>query len=174
MAHLLGLTFVLTLAQLIFASHAERDLAYHLQVSGLLVVWLVVCWFWQQVTRRQPGHSQQERTIDFVSYAWSIADVVFLTGLLALLVAPLGLLFSSYHVLICAASLFFRTRLIVVTTALAMLASALLLVLRHGDTGPWHYGLFLEATLALTGFLVGYHVWRLGILRDYYEERRQR
>lgn len=171
-AHLFGLSFVLILAQAIFASHSDRDLHYHLQVTGLLVAWLLVCWVWQQITRRQPGYSQQERTLDFVSYAWSIADVVFLTGLLALLVAPLGLLFSSYHVLICAASLFFRTRLIVVTTALAMFASTLLLIFRRGDTGPWHYGLFLEATLALTGFFVGYHVWRLGILRDYYEERR--
>jgi serine/threonine-protein kinase len=173
-AHLLGLSFILILTQVIFAGHSGRDMNYHLQVTGLIVAWLVVCWIWQQITRRQPGYSQQERTIDFISYAWSIADVVFLTGLLALLVAPLGLLFSSYHVLICAASLYFRTRLIVVTTAHAMVASTLLLVLRHGATGPWHYGLFLEATLALTGFFVGYHVWRLGILRDYYEERRGR
>jgi hypothetical protein len=53
----------------------------------------------------------------------------------------------------------------------AMMARTLLLIVRGSDAGPWHYGLFLEATLALTGFFVSYHVWRLGILRDYYEER---
>jgi serine/threonine protein kinase len=173
-AHLVGLTSILLLTQAIFVSHSQRDVSYHLQVTGLMMAWLIVCWAWQQITRRQTGYGQQERSADFVSYAWSIADVVFLTGLLAILVAPVGLLFSGYHVLICAASLFFRTRLIVVTTTLAMVASTLLLIFRHDATGPWHYCLFFEASLALTGVLVGYHVWRLGILRDCYEERRGR
>jgi hypothetical protein len=55
-----------------------------------------------------------------------------------------------------------------------MFGSSLLLIVRAGAIGPWHYGLFLEITLALAGFFVGYHVWRLGILREYYEERRGR
>lgn len=166
-AHLLGLAFVLLLIQLIFMGHSGRDVQYHLTICALLVAWMIVSWLLQQIAhRRQAG--------EVASLAWNVADVGFLTGLLYLLVAPLGLLFSSYHVLICAASLFFRTRLVITTTLLSMAASTLLLVLRGSDAGPWHYGLFLEATLALTGFFVSYHVWRLGILRDYYEDRRPR
>jgi hypothetical protein len=30
-----------------------------------------------------------------------------------------------------------------------------------------------EADLSITGLAVGYQVWRLEILREYYEERRQ-
>jgi serine/threonine protein kinase len=166
-AHLLGLSFVFVLIQFIFLGHADRDVRYHLPICTLLVAWMIVSWIMQQIARRKEFQES-------VSLAWSTADVGFLTGLLFLLVAPLGLLFSSYHVLIGAASLFFRTRLVVTTTVLSMIASTLLLILRASDAGPWHYGLFLEATLALTGFFVSYHVWRLGILRDYYEERRPR
>lgn len=166
-AHLLGLALILLLMQLVFAGHGEREIAYHLRICGLIGVWLVVCWILQLLARRQ-------QATESISFAWSAADVSFVTSLLYLLVAPLGLLFSGYHVLICAASLFFRTRLVVFTTALCMVGSALLLILRPGDAGPWHHGVYLEATLALTGFFVGYHVWRLGILREYYEERRPR
>lgn len=166
-AHLLGLSFVLVLIQFIFLGHAGRDVRYHLPICTLLVAWMIVSWVMQQIARRKEFQ-------ETVSLAWATADVGFLTGLLYLLVAPLGLLFSSYHVLIGAASLFFRTRLVVTTTVLSMIASTLLLILRASDTGPWHYGLVLEATLALTGFFVSYHVWRLGILREYYEERRPR
>lgn len=169
--HLLGLSITLLLTQLIFLGHAERELGYHWPISLLLAAWISTSCMLQQFARNQqePAFAQL-----LVPLAWSVADVSFLTGLLYLLVAPLGLLFSGYHVLICAASLFFRTRLVVTTTIFSLLASSLLLLLRHGAAGPWHYCLFLEATLALTGFFVGYHVWRLGILREYYEERRPR
>ncbi|QDU25555.1 Serine/threonine-protein kinase PknB [Anatilimnocola aggregata] len=166
-AHLMSLAFVLLLAQFIFIGHAGRDWDYHWPICGTILGWMIACGLLQTMARRQ-------QTTEAISYGWSVVDVVFLTGLLSLLVAPLGLLFGSYHVLICAASLYFRTRLVVVTTALAMLGSTLLLIARPAAAGPWHYGVALEATLALTGMLVGYHVWRLGILRDYYEERRPR
>lgn len=161
-AHVLGLSLVLLLAQLIFLTHAERDFAYHWPISLLLVCWLGVDWLLQQFARGKLAGAAG-------ALLWSATDVAFLTGLLSLLVAPRGLLFGGYHVLICAASLYFHTRVVVTTTVLAMVASTILLFF---DVSPWHYGVFLEATLALTGFFVSYHVWRLGILREYYEERR--
>lgn len=166
-AHVGGLSLVLVLVQFIFVGHSEREVLYHLSVSGVLLAWIAGCGILKLLAR-----------LKFLStglpFAWSGLDVSFLTAVLALLVAPLGLLFGSYHVLIAAAGLFFRVRLVVTTTLLAMLGSGLLLVFRAGAAGPWHYGLFLETTLALAGFFVGYHVWRLGILREYYEERRGR
>ena len=169
-AHLGGLAIMLLLTQVVYALHPERDFLYHARVSSLFAAWLAASYGIQKLSRR--GSERSEVRSDWPPFVWSAADVGFLTGLLFLLVSPLGLLFGAYHLLIAGAGLFFRTRLVVVTTLLAMLGSGLVLIARHADSGPWHYALFLEATLALTGMLVGYHVWRLGILREYYEERR--
>ncbi len=171
-AHLCGLAFVLLLIQIVFLLHPEREVKYHLRISGLLVIWLVVSCVIQEVSRVRG--KQLDGRSDWTPFVWSAVDVSFLTGLLWLLVPPLGLLFGTYHVLICAAGLYFRTRLVAATTIFAMLGSGLVLIARHAESGPWHYGLFLETTLALTGLLVAYHVWRLGILREYYEDRRLR
>jgi serine/threonine-protein kinase len=166
-AHLLALTFTLVLTQFIYLGHRGRELDYHVSVSGWLCAWILACFGFQQLGRR---HDQNE----FLSLAWNGVDVAFLTGLLYLLVAPLGLLFSGYHVLICAAGLFFRTRIVATTTALSVLGSLILFLIRPAAAGPWHYCLFFVATLVLAGLMVSYHVWRLGILREYYDERRGR
>ena len=165
-SHVLGLSFILLLVQFIFIGHSERDLGYHWPICLLLVGWIGASVLLQIVARQRLAN-------EVAAVLWSATDIAFLTGLLSLLVAPRGLLFGGYHVLICAASLYFHTRVVITTTLLAMVASAVLTLSRN-DSGPWHYGVFLEATLALTGFFVSYHVWRLGILRDYYEERRPR
>jgi serine/threonine-protein kinase len=171
-AHLGGLGIVILLAQVVFVLHHEREAMYHLRVCGLLSAWLIASWGIREISRRRS--EPLDGRADWSPLVWTAADVGFLTGLLGLLVQPLGLLFGAYHVLICGAGLYFRTRLVAVTTLLAMAGSGLILVARHAETEPWHYVLFLEATLVLTGILVGYHVWRLGILREYYEERKPR
>ena len=55
---------------------------------------------------------------------------------------------------------------------MAAISSLLLFVLRPDLGSPWHYALLFEAVLLITGLCVGYQVWRLEILREYYEERR--
>ncbi|WP_254508746.1 serine/threonine-protein kinase [Anatilimnocola floriformis] len=165
-AHIIGLSLILLLTQFIFIGHPDRDLDYHWPICLLILCWLGASGVLQLIARRQLAS-------EVTAVLWSAVDVAFLSGLLGLVVAPRGLLFGGYHVLVCAASLYFHTRVVIATTLLAMAASTLLLIFRN-DAGPWHYGVFLEATLALTGFFVSYHVWRLGILRDYYEERRPR
>lgn len=166
-AHLGVLSGMLLLMQAVFALHPERDLMYHLRISGLMLAWLAACGVLHWAGRLRG------RT-DGLQIAWSALDVSLLTAALALLAGPIGLLFGFYHVLIGAAGLFFRTRLVAATTVFAVLGGGVLYVLRRPEVGPWHYGLFLEVTLVVTGLLVGYQIWRLGILRDYYEERRPR
>ena len=161
--HTLSLLTLLVLTQVIFALHPERDLIYHLQVCGVLVTWLAACAGLQWLMDRETG--------GWSHYFWSAADTLFLTALLSLIAAPLGPLPGSYLVLVCAAGLFFQTRLVAFTTAMCMLAYAALLLLRPEEARPLHYALLFEATLWITGFVVGYQVWRMRVLRDYYEER---
>lgn len=163
--HLIGLLVMFVLVQLVFLAHPDSTVLYHLRVCGVLAPWMIACFAFQFLLER-------ERWRDLAHYLWSAADTWFLTGLLALVVPPLGLLASGYALLVCAAGLFFRARLVAFTTVMAMVASLALIVLRRDDAQPWHYALLFEAVLGITGLSVGYQVWRLEILREYYEERR--
>ena len=54
---------------------------------------------------------------------------------------------------------------------MAMAASLLLMLLPLEAHPPWHYAMLFEAVLGICGLAVGYQVWRLEILREYYQER---
>jgi serine/threonine-protein kinase len=163
--HLIGLGTLLTATQLIFIAHQARAVAYHVQVSSVLVLWMVACVAFQWLLNRRAAASWSH-------YFWSAADAAFLTALLALIAPPLGPLLAGYVVLICASGLFFQTRLVAFTTASVILAFACLMFLRPEETRPLHYALLFETALAITGFVAGYQVWRMGVLREYYEERK--
>jgi hypothetical protein len=75
--HLIGLGVPLAVAQLVFALHPARNVPYHLQVSGVLVLWMIVCGICQWLLAR-------ERTTAWAHYFWSGADALFLTALLSL------------------------------------------------------------------------------------------
>jgi serine/threonine-protein kinase len=162
--HTISLLTLLALTQTIFALHPDRELTYHLQVSGALVLWLLACLPLQWLLSHEGGSGWSH-------YFWSAADALFLTALLSLINPPLGPLLGGYLVLVCASGLFFQTRLVVFTTATTILAYGGLLILRPGEAQPLHYSLFFAATLAIAGLVIGYQVWRMRVLRDYYEDR---
>jgi serine/threonine protein kinase len=163
--HVAGLALMLVLVQGIYLAQPHSDWAYHLRICFTLAGWLAAGVGLQYLARREPLRGATQ-------YLWSGVDAIFLTGLLAFLAAPLGLLLSGYLLLVAAAGLFFRTRLVVFTTLVAMLASLLLFGLRPEVAQPLHYALVYEAALAITGFVVGYQVWRFRIVREYYDDRR--
>jgi serine/threonine-protein kinase len=165
--HVIGVGIPLLLTQLIFVVHPQRDLRYHLELSGVLVAWLVVSLICQWLAGRE-GEPR------WAWYVWSAADAILLTALLSLIASPLGPLLSAYLVMVCASALFFQTRLVIFTTAAALLSYGGLLLLRPSEAQPWHYSCLFAAILITTGFAVGYQVWRLSILRDYYDDRRGR
>ena len=47
----------------------------------------------------------------------------------------------------------------------------LLFLLRPEEAQPLHYAIFAQVTIALAGLAVGYQVWRMNVLREYYGER---
>ena len=163
--HLIGMLVVFVLIQFVFLAHPESDVMYHLRTSGTLAAWMIACVGFQALL-------ECDRWRDRSHYIWSAADAWFLTALLAQVVAPLGLLLSGYVLLVCASGLFFRARLVAFTTIMAVVASVVLFLLRRELLQPWHYALLFETVLSITGLAVGYQVWRLEILREYYEERR--
>ena len=163
--HWIGMAIVLLLVQFVFIARPGKDIVYHLGICGTLALWMAACAGLQRLLERRPWR-------DLAHYLWSAADALFLTALLAQIVAPLGLLVSGYHLLVCASGLFFRTRLVVVTTILAAASSLILFLIRPELSEPWHYALLFEAVLGITGLAVGYQVWRMEILREYYDERR--
>jgi hypothetical protein len=164
--HVLGLGGLLLLAQGIYIVNWHGDVPYHLRVSGVLAVWIAACAAlqWLIDRRQHPGWSH---------YLWSTADAAFLTALLSQVVPPLGPLVGGYLVLICASGLFFQTRVVAFTTIGTMLAYIALLVLRPEAARPLHYAVLFLACQAITGFVVGYQVWRMGVLREYYKDQRQ-
>lgn len=162
--HLIGLGVPLAVTQVVFALHPARNVPYHLQVSGVLVLWMIVCGICQWLLAR-------ERTTAWAHYFWSGADALFLTALLSLVAPPLGPFLSSYLVLVCASGLFFQARLVAFTTGATIIAYGLLLLLRPSEIPPPHYALLFVTSLLITGFVVGYQVWRMSVLRDYYNDR---
>jgi len=165
--HTLCLGSILLLMQGIFLAHPERELAYHLKISGIVCVWLAVNYLCQWMQSR-------ERDAPWSHYFWIGADAALLTALLSQLDPSPGLLVASYFVLICISGLFFETRLVAFTTAAVALAAFVLFLLRPAEAEPLHYALLFLASLVMTGCVVGYQVWRMGVLREYYDERRPR
>ena len=164
--HVLCLGLVLILIQAIFLLHPQRELGYHLRISGIVGLWLALscACHWLLVRERDAAWSH---------YFWLAADAVMLTALLANLGTRLGALVGSYLALICVSGLFFQPRLVAFTTAVVAAAALVLFALRPEEATPLHNAFLFLTSLVMTGFLVGYQVWRMGVLREYYDDRRR-
>jgi hypothetical protein len=75
-------------------------------------------------------------------------------------------------VLICVSGLFFQLRLVAFTTGATMASYLALLSLARSEAPPAHYALLFETSLFITGLVIGYQVWRMSVLREYYEDRK--
>jgi serine/threonine-protein kinase len=187
-ARLGGLGLVALIAQFnyLFLSLAP-DFRLHYTIEGVLGLWAVSAVVFQMMMRRG-RHSDRVRVL------WSAADIVFLTIELKLFEqveqAALGggplvrfetTLLVGYPLLIAASGLWWRVRLVWVTTLLAMLAYTWLYVdaalVSRGGQLSWkpspdlqHPNIFL-AGLLLTGYVVARQVRRILLLSQYYENR---
>jgi hypothetical protein len=99
-----------------------RGLPYHLTVMGIFAAWAAVVAFWHWLLRRASG-------ANVVRFAWAASDVFFLTLMLYIAAdppEPLGPLLIGYPLLIVAAGLFFRVRLVTFMTVTCLLSYAAL------------------------------------------------
>jgi eukaryotic-like serine/threonine-protein kinase len=186
-ARLGGLLLVALIAQFNYYILSEKpDFWHHCTIQGVLALWAASAVIFQAMLR-SGWHADQVRVL------WSAADIAFLTLELKLfeeiLSGSLGhrevhvetTLLVGYPLLIAASGLWWRVRLVWITTALAMAAYVWLYVdaalrWRAGhliwDPSPdlRHPNIFLAA-LFLTGYVVARQVRRILLLSQYYENR---
>jgi eukaryotic-like serine/threonine-protein kinase len=184
-ARLGGLFLVALISEYTYQFVTEhRDFWYHLTTQGVLAVWAISAVIFQAMMRLG-WHSDSVRVL------WSAADITFLTVELklfeetSLAVPPLvhveTTLLVGYPLLIAASGLWWRVRLVWITTLLAIAAYGWIYVdaALHWQEGrlSWKpspdlvYHKIFVAALFLTGYVVARQVRRILLLSQYYEHR---
>jgi eukaryotic-like serine/threonine-protein kinase len=154
-------------------SHTTYLLAPHLSFNhhrGVMMVvgfWAAACVLCQWVLAR-------ERLATLARFAWVGADAAFLTVVFYLDDALESPLIALYPALIVGSGLWFRVRLVRLTTQFCALGYTSLLLVeywRHGQLHHPHWHLIVLAGLAGTGFVVAYHVHRVSVLGRFCDSR---
>jgi hypothetical protein len=162
--HAICLSLTIAFGQIIFFVHPSRSLFYHLKICGMLLLWMAACFVCQWLMERQ-------RTRGWPLYLWAAADALLLTATLKQMDGQLGLFIGAYILLVAVSGLAGRTQLVAFTTAASMIAHLLLMVLKPDVANPLHYAVFAQMTIALSGLAVGYQIWRMNVLQEYYGDR---
>jgi serine/threonine-protein kinase len=144
-----------------------KDLPHHLRNMGTLATWAAISFILQRLVNTV-------RYEHFARFSWAVADTVLLTMLICLADGPRGPLLIGYPLLIAAAGLFFRVRLVTAMTSFTMIAYGVLIWMRPEEGKPIYYSIIFTAALAVVGFLVGYQTHRTRALSQYYEQGKTR
>jgi len=173
-ARLGGLLLVAFITQYNYLVSKTQDFRLHYTVQAVLAIWALSAILFQHLMRA--GMRSQG-----VLVLWSAADILFLTIELKLLDRFESTLLVGYPLLIAASGLWWRVRLVWVTTLLAITAYAALYL---GASLSWHAGALqwqtpeylrypniFMAGLLLTGYVVARQVRRILALSRYYENR---
>ena len=117
---------------------------------------------------------KSERWSSLSRYAWATTDIVLFTTLVYVIGGMTTPIVVGYFILVAASGLWFRERLVGFTTAMSVVAYAVLVtvdaVQNHALTNPHLHVLFM-ALLAVSGLIIGYQVKRVRALSQYYEHR---
>ena len=161
-----GLSIMAALTEYNYRSVTDHPSdSVHYQVQIIFLAWALISSLFQQLLRKG-------RWAELARLAWAATDVAALTRVLFLLQGFGTELVVGYPLLIAASGLWFRVRLVWLTTGLAMGGYGLLYLLWrfHGDrslTEPY-VNIFMAALL-VTGFAVARQVKRIWALSNYYE-----
>jgi len=145
------------------------DPSVHARVMATLATWALASLAFQGLLRA-------EWRARWVRPAWLGTDVLLLTVILWLLNASGSTLVVGYPLLVAASGLWFRVRLVWLTTLLAEAAyGALLLDAWARGVPDWEdqWPNIFMASLLVTGFVVAQQVKRLWALSFYYEHREE-
>lgn len=153
----------MTIVQAYFMT-SGTDLAYHLRVISLLVLWAILSVVWQLLLNRD-ALANLSRVGTMLTDAW------ILTALFARVDDDGGTLVIVYALLIVASGLWFQEELVWWSTLISELAFCLLLYYRPGLTSPWHYPLLVAITLTAVGAATSFQVHRVRALSRFYERR---
>ena len=136
-------------------------------ILAILAAWAASAAIFQHLVNRG-------RRLDLVRMGWLSADVLLLSGVLIVADAFRGPLVVAYPVLIAGAGLWFRVRLVMLTTALSIAVyGGMALSAYFGPLGlaKPHWHIIFETALAVLGLIVAYQVQRVRALSRYYENR---
>jgi serine/threonine-protein kinase len=140
------------------------DLAYHLRVVSLLMLWIGLSVVWQLLLN-------QDRFANASRVGTMLTDALILTSLFTFAEDDDGTLVVVYALLIVASGLWFQEQLVWCSTLISELAFGILLVCRPQLTSPWHYPLFVVLVLAAVGAATSFQVHRVRALSRFYEHR---
>jgi serine/threonine-protein kinase len=117
---------------------------------------------------------KRERWAALARYVWSTADMILFTSLMVFTGGLTSPLVAGYVLLVAAAGLWFRERLVWYTSGLAVLSYCALVAFYRtvGETRvPVIEPLLFVLVLIVTGFVVAYQVKRVRALSAFYETR---
>ena len=162
-----GLGLMAALNEFNFYRSAAPNLRSYFVVLAILLAWAVASYVCQVLVRR--GFRPET-----VRVGWAATDIILLTTMLKMLGAMETTLVVGYPLFIAASGLWYRVRLVWLTTALAMASYGLLVLDKLTFDPTWRSAQFPNiflAALAVNGFVVARQVKRLCALSAYYERR---
>ncbi len=162
----LGLTFIAVIVQgnyLIDGAGA----VHHWSIMGVLLTWGALSYLLQRLL----SADYAPRSVEF---AWASVDAVLFTALLLLANGPPSSLLAGYPLLIAAAGLWFRVRLVFFMTGVCLAGFLVVSALRTPPDQPGHYPGIVGAILLVMGGIVAYQVRRIRVLSRYFERRASR
>jgi eukaryotic-like serine/threonine-protein kinase len=142
---------------------SARHWSYHYEIKFIFVAWTLMALWLQRSIRRG-------RAENVVRYFWAVLDPALLTIVLNLAEDDIGPLMIGYPLILTASGLWFRVRLVVVSTVAAIVCFTTLLYLRHDPTTQPHYPVIFATALTVIGWIVGFQVHRVRTLSRYFEQ----
>ncbi len=139
------------------------DIDLHLRVMGVFAAWSVSSWVFQRCLNRG---------LETMRFGWVFADAMWLSALLLMASGPIGPLLVGYPLLIAAAGMFFRVRLVAFMTCCCLSSFVIVNHIRAEESALPHYPLIFACGLAVFGYIIGYQVYRVRVLSRYFEARR--
>jgi hypothetical protein len=103
-------------------------------------------------------------------FAWAATDVSLLTIALYLTGPPLDGLLIGYPVLVVAAGLFFRVRLVMFMLAACLTGYGVLIYAIPSLRIPIYTPIYYALGMTALGLMVGYQVYRIRVLSRYYRK----
>jgi len=166
-ARLGGLTILSALVQINYFYDRSWAAKAHWLVTSIMVLWAVASIGFQIALRN-------ERWAYVTKLVWIATEIILITLILRIRDNPASSGVVIYPLLIAAAGLWSRVRLVWWTTAIAVIAYGALLLDAHGRgrlSGLANNLSIIFGVLIITGFVVAQHVKRIWAISSYYEPR---
>jgi serine/threonine-protein kinase len=139
----------------------------HRRSIAVVVCWALISVVCQMLLDRQ-------RWSGAARYAWAAADVIMFTLLMLINAGLETTLVAGYFLLVIASGLWFRERVVWITTGMTVLGYGVLVLevglMQATLPSPYRHVVF-ALVLAVSGLITGYQVKRVRALSQYYESR---